>query len=185
MNTNKFPVKGALFLLFITATSVLSKVVETAQPDEKADIKFAIYSSAWGAPTNDGMRLIVHNQTQEHLRLNFIEFLKNEQDTTAISIGVNLTIPPMGYAEQEFEYIDLLLGNECINRTLGEDWRLAEISNYTLNPSIRNLIIEDTDSFRIYQCVENVRTSWTNTNTNIQSETFEWVLFHFETRKDN
>ncbi|GIT21748.1 MAG: hypothetical protein CM1200mP40_14300 [Gammaproteobacteria bacterium] len=91
----------------------------------------------------------------------------------------------MGYAEEEFEYIDLLRGDECIDRTLEENWRLAEVSNYTLNPSVRNLIIENTESFRIYQCVENVKTTWTNITTNNQFEVTEWVLFHFETRREN
>ncbi|NKB34126.1 MAG: hypothetical protein GKR91_13620 [Pseudomonadales bacterium] len=158
---------------------------DAAELQEETDIKFAFYSSAWGAPTDDGMRLIVFNQTSESLRLDSIEFLKDEEEAEAIAIPVNLTIPALGYAAEEFAFIDLLQGDECIERTLEENWKLAEVSNYTLNPSVRNLIIEDTDSFRIYQCVENVKTSWTNISTNIQSEVTEWVLFHFETRRDN
>lgn len=152
---------------------------------EETDIKFAFYSSGWGANTDDGMRLILFNQTEEPVRLDSITFLKDQEDADEISIDINITIPPQGYAEGEYEYIDLLQGDECIDRTLEENWRLAEVSNYTLNPSVRNLIIEDTDSFRIYQCVENVRTAWTNMNTNVQSDIIEWVLFHFETRRDN
>ena len=162
-----------------------SALSDAAELQEITDIKFAFYSSQWGAPTDDGMRLIAFNQTEEELRLDSIEFLKDEQQAEPIPIAINLSIPPMGYAEEEFEYIDLLRGDECIDRTLEENWRLAEVSNYTLNPSVRNLIIENTESFRIYQCVENVKTTWTNITTNNQFEVTEWVLFHFETRREN
>ena len=71
------------------------------------------------------------------------------------------------------------------------NWRLAEISNYTLNPSVRNLIIEDTDSFRIYQCVETIITRWQVLGDSQGAESVaaeslekeEWILFHFETRR--
>ena len=43
---------------------------------------------------------------------------------------------------------------------MDSNWRLVDVSNYTLNPSVRNLIIENTDSFRIYQCVESISTRW-------------------------
>ena len=58
---------------------------------------------------------------------------------------------------------------------------------YTLNPSVRNLIIENTDSFRIYQCVETIRTRWRETSGDSRgvSRTEEgWILYHFETRQD-
>ncbi|MDD9895890.1 MAG: hypothetical protein OXU66_15385 [Gammaproteobacteria bacterium] len=185
MSTNYASVRFYKQAIALASISLLSSIGTAAELQEETDIKFAFYSSAWGAPTDDGMRLIVYNQTRENLRLDSIEFLKDEQTADPILIETNLDIPPLGYAEEEFEYIELLEGDECIDRTLEENWRLAEVSNYTLNPSVRNLIIEDTDSFRIYQCIENVRTTWTATNTNIQSETIEWVLFHFETRRDN
>jgi hypothetical protein len=74
---------------------------------------------------------------------------------------------------------------------MASNWRLAEISNYTLNPSVRNLIIEDTDSFRIYQCVETIITRWQVLSGSEGAESTaaqpiekeEWVLFHFETRR--
>jgi hypothetical protein len=163
----------------ISFTSLAAELVE------ESDIRFAFYSSGWGANTDDGMRLVVFNKTETPLRLDSIVFLKDEQATEVIDIDVNLTIPPLGYADQDFEYIDLLQGDECISRTLEDDWKLAEVSNYTLNPSVRNLIIEDTDSFRIYQCVENVKTTWTNVDTDSKTEFTEWVLFHFETRRNN
>jgi len=99
-------------------------------------------------------------------------------------IDIELEIPSGGYADKEFGYIDLLSGDECIDRTMQENWKLVEISNYTLNPSVRNLIIENTDSFRIYQCVQTISTSWTDLSSNQLYEYEEWVLFHFETRRD-
>ena len=51
------------------------------------------------------MRLIVFNQTEGELRLESIEFLKDEQQAEPILIAINLSIPPMGYAEEEFEEI--------------------------------------------------------------------------------
>ena len=181
--SSKISLGYSLALLFFAIH--YSALSDAAELQEITDIKFAFYSSQWGAPTDDGMRLIALNQTEEELRLDSIEFLKDEQQAEPIPIAINLSIPPMGYAEEEFEYIDLLRGDECIDRTLEENWRLAEVSNYTLNPSVRNLIIENTESFRIYQCVENVKTTWTNIVTNNQFEVTEWVLFHFETRREN
>ncbi|MBQ13694.1 MAG: hypothetical protein CMQ17_04765 [Gammaproteobacteria bacterium] len=64
-----------------------------------------------------------------------------------------------------------------------ESWKLVEISNYTLNPSVRNLIIEDTDSFRIYQCVKTVTTDWIDLSTAEAHRYNEWVLYHFESRR--
>jgi len=68
---------------------------------------------------------------------------------------------------------------------MAENWKLVEVSNYTLNPSVRNLIIEDTDSFRIYQCIENVQTTWSRVANGTQVQYEEWVLFHFESRRNN
>ena len=67
---------------------------------------------------------------------------------------------------------------------MAENWRLAEISNYTLNPSVRNLIIQDTSSFRIYQCVETILTKISDTANNSAEEREEWILYHFESRLD-
>jgi hypothetical protein len=59
-------------------------------------------------------------------------------------------VPTLGYAEVALPYHDLLSSDECIASTLDESWKLVQISSYTLNPSVRNLIIEDKDSSRIY-----------------------------------
>ena len=171
----------SLWFLFLFNSSVLA-----AELQEETEVKFAIFSSAWGENTDDGLRVVAYNQTQGHIRLNTILFLKEEsEDSEQVAVNLNLEIPSLAYADVEFPYIDLLQGNECIERTMAESWKLVEISNYTLNPSVRNLIIEDTDSFRIYQCIENVRTIWTHLASNIQVQYEEWVLFHFESRRDN
>jgi hypothetical protein len=171
----------SLWFLFLFNSSVLA-----AELQEETEVKFAIFSSAWGENTDDGLRVVAYNQTQGPIRLNTILFLKEEsEDSEQVAVNLNLEIPSLAYADVEFPYIDLLQGNECIERTMAESWKLVEISNYTLNPSVRNLIIEDTDSFRIYQCIENVRTIWTHLASNIQVQYEEWVLFHFESRRDN
>ena len=173
-----------MFLKGIRLLSIfilLASMAYPAQFTEEGDIKFAFYSSAWTANSDDGMRLILLNNTNNELTLNSITFLKEQQKSEFVEVKINTKIPPLGYAEKEFEYIDLLQGNRCIIRTLTENWKLVEVSNYTLNPSVRNLIIEDTESFRIYQCAEYVKTKWENTVTNEEIELIEWVLFHFET----
>lgn len=149
---------------------------------EESEIKFAFYSPAWGENTQDGLRLVAYNTTQSDIRLDSITFLKQDLPGASVELELELSVPAMGYADLELDYVDLLLDNECIERTLAENWRLAEVSNYTLNPSVRNLIIEDTDSFRIYQCVESVHTRWTNLVDNVLNDYEEWVLFHFESR---
>lgn len=158
--------------------------VYAAAPLEETDLKFAFYSSAWGENTNDGLRLVAYNQTADPVKLNSITFLNPTDGEAQTLIPLNLEVPAGGYADLEMAYIDLLSGDECIDRTLTEDWHLVEISNYTLNPSVRNLIIENTDSFRIYQCVKSVFTDWTNLNTNARNLYEEWILYHFETRRN-
>ncbi len=151
---------------------------------EDSDVKFAFYSSAWGENTDDGLRLVAYNQTASRILLDSITFLKDGDSSQQVGIPLDLSVPAAGYADLELGYIDLLGANECIDRTMAENWKLVEVSNYTLNPSVRNLIIEDTDSFRIYQCVENILTRWTDTATDQLMEYEEWILFHFETRSD-
>ena len=156
-----------------------------AEQQEDTAIKFAFYSSAWGENTDDGLRIVAFNQTESPIRLNSIELHGSEDEISPITVDLGLEVPPGGYADKEIAYIDLLSDDECIDRTMQESWKLVEISNYTLNPSVRNLIIENTDSFRIYQCVKTISTSWTDLNSNQLVEYDEWVLFHFESRRDN
>jgi hypothetical protein len=158
--------------------------LQAAEKMEGADIKFALYSSGWGENTDDGLRLVVNNRTEKSVRLNAIEFLSSSEEFESIRITFDLNVLASAYAETEIDYIDLLGGDECIERTMAENWKLVEISNYTLNPSVRNLIIEDTASFRIYQCVKTVRTQWTDLASDQENQLEEWVLFHFETRRE-
>lgn len=162
----------------------LASFTAAAELQEETEIKFAFYSSAWGENTDDGLRLVAYNQTGSPIRIDTISFSKAAEDIDPIDLPVNLEVPAAGYAESEFDYIDLLTGDECIERTMDGGWRLVEVSNYTLNPSVRNLIIENTDSFRIYQCVQSVTIRWMDLNLQLPSEKEEWVLFHFESRID-
>ena len=162
----------------------LASITAAAELQDESEIKFAFYSSAWGENTDDGLRLVAHNQTEGPVRIDAITFSKASDDIEPIVLQMALEVPAAGYADAEFKYIDLLTGDECIERTMNGDWRLVEVSNYTLNPSVRNLIIENTNSFRIYQCVESVTTSWTDLSLNVSTDTKEWVLFHFESRID-
>ena len=168
----------------ILTSSILLSVTSVAEHMEETDLKFAFYSSAWGENTDDGLRLVALNRTTNDVQINSINFHGSDEDSKDVYIEIGLKVPPEGYADIEFEYIDLLAEDECLDRTLEENWKLVEISNYTLNPSVRNLIIEDTDSFRIYQCVKTITTNWTNLSDNSENEYQEWVLYHFESRRD-
>lgn len=161
-----------------------SPVLFAAETQEESELKFAIYSRAWGANTNDGLRLVANNQTDQPVLLQSIAFLKNGDTGSQLQLDLNLEVPAGGYAETDLDYLNLLDNNECVDRTLADNWKLAEISNYTLNPSVRGLIIEDTDSFRIYQCVETVLTTWTDLDTDISYQKEEWILYHFESRSN-
>ena len=149
--------------------------------DYKSGVKFAFYSSAWSVDSNDGMRLVLFNENDVSIHLSSIVFQKDNQNREGVEVRIDKEIPPLSYATSELEYIDLLQQNDCIERTLNKGWKLTEISNYTLNPAVRNLIIEDTDSFRIYQCLENVRTFWSIQGSDDTEESDEWIIFHFET----
>jgi hypothetical protein len=155
---------------------------------KEGELKFAFYSAAWGENTDDGLRLVVSNQSSVSVVLEEVRFLKTpEVADDDILLKVGLVVPAGRYAEAEFRYTDLLSNNECIQRTMDSNWRLAEVSNYTLNPSVRNLIIENTDSFRIYQCVESISTRWREArgdSLDVSKTEESWVLYHFETRQD-
>jgi hypothetical protein len=169
------------FIASVIALSVSSSL-SAAEAQEESLVKFALYSSAWGENTDDGLRLVAFNQTANPIRIDNITFHKEGGETEDVAIETSLQVPAGRYADAEYDYVDILGGDECIERTLLENWKLVEVSNYTLNPSVRNLIIENTNSFRIYQCVENVSTQWTDLNTGLESTQEEWVLFHFESR---
>jgi hypothetical protein len=168
--------------------ALLAPLVSFGQTSEESPIKFALYSPSWGSVANAnllaGLRLVVDNQTSEAIHLESIEFIADVEGSESEQIVIDLEIPAASLAERELAYIDLLSINQCVNDTLEETWRLVEISNYTLNPSVRRLIIQDTTAFRIYQCVSSVRTSWSSTERGEQYSKEEWVLYHFESKPE-
>lgn len=178
----------AILLALSTSTQVmgqsLTAPVGSAQEGDYP-IKYAIYSTAWGSSSNAGLRVVAQNLSDHAIVLESVLFQDEEDPTTQTSLSLDLTVSPNAWAEKEMAYVDLLFGNDCIERTMQEDWKLVEISNYTLNPSVRGLIIEDTDSFRIYQCVRNVQINWRDLKTGEESDYTEWVMYHFERRRPN
>ena len=170
------------YLRRVFASMLFATVCQAAAEVSNSGIKFAFYSSAWTVDSDDGLRLVLFNETDRTVNLSSIVFQKNDENSERVELKINEEVPPLGYATAEFDYIDLLQHNDCIERTLNGNWKLTEISNYTLNPAVRNLIIEDTDSFRIYQCLENVRTIWSHSDIGDNKESNEWIIFHFETK---
>ena len=167
---------------------LLTPLVGIGQISEESPIKFAFYSPSWGSVSSAnllaGLRLVVDNQTDAAIVLESIEFRADVEGSEAKEIHIDLSIPATRLAERELPYLDLLSINQCVNETLEESWRLVEISNYTLNPSVRRLIIQDTSAFRIYQCVSSVNTVWTDTGSGEQFSKEEWVLYHFESKQN-
>ncbi|MBL4820641.1 MAG: hypothetical protein JKY98_06585 [Gammaproteobacteria bacterium] len=163
---------------------IFAPLAGNSQPTDDSPVKFAFYSSAWGGSSEDnlqsGLRLVIENQTDFPVHLRSIEFLSADETAESTLVNIDLTVPAGGFAEQEMPYINLIPINQCAVDTLDESWRLVEISNYTLNPSVRRLIIENTSAFRIYQCVSTVNTHWINGTTAKQHHNIEWVLYHFE-----
>lgn len=141
-------------------------------------VKYAIYSTAWNVDSNAGLRVVAHNRGDEHVTLRALTFA-HEQREEGVYLELDLDVPAGAWAERETPYVELLTGNECVRDTLREDWRLKEISNYTLNPSVRGLIIEDTRTFRIFQCVRTVQLEWEDSDGQSHSQR-QWVMYHFE-----
>ena len=187
--------KSGAALLFVSALVLLGTLLATAPaqsqdlgggqalPEESdSPLKYAIYSSAWGENSNAGLRLVAQNRSDNPILLDSILFSDETTPARESRLNVSLTVPPQGWAEVELPYLDLLFGSVCLTRTMAENWKLVEVSNYTLNPSVRGLIIEDTDSFRIYQCVRNVFVRWLDPQSGEATEYAEWVMYHFERR---
>ena len=178
----------ALFLLGLLSTasqSALSQDLTAPGSDEDYLIKYAIYSSAWNVSSNAGLRIVAQNQSEHNVVLQSVLFQDEDDPSIQRRLPLNMEVPAGKWAEKEIDYLNLLFGSECISRTMAEEWKLVEISNYTLNPSVRGLIIEDSDSFRIYQCVRTVHVSWLDTETNEQNDHNEWVMYHFERQYTN
>ena len=92
---------------------------------KEGELKFAFYSAAWGENTDDGLRLVVSNQSSVGVVLEEVRFLKTpEVADDDIPLKVGLAVPAGRYAEAEFRYTDLLSNNECIQRrwTATGDW---------------------------------------------------------------
>ena len=171
----------------ITAIIAASFSFQTLAQDQQAvdeTIKFALFSAAWGENTDDGLKVVVQNLSEQSVRLERIDFLDLPEKAATVELELNLELPANKYAQRELAPVDLLSGDDCVARTMAENWKLVEISNYTLNPSVRNLIIEDTNSFRIYQCVRSVRLHWLELSDHSKHESEGWVLYHFESRSD-
>ncbi len=169
-------------LLPLIALCAAGQLSAQDQADDFSEsIKFALFSAAWGENTDDGVRVVAQNLTSSPLRLEQIRFLDLPSEGQQIDLPLALELAAGKYAQTDLPPLDLLSGDECVTRTMADNWKLVEISNYTLNPSVRNLIIEDTNSFRIYQCVRSVELVWRQADESaIRAE--GWVLYHFESR---
>ncbi len=143
-------------------------------------VKFAFYSASWQENTQDVLRVVAFNPLAAAVRIESIDFIDIAAPDGSLDLPLGLDVPAGGYAELEMDYVDLFGQGECVSETLAGDWRLVEISNYTLNPSVRNLIIENTESFRIFQCAQTVETRITEIAGGASSVTREWILYHFE-----
>lgn len=173
-------------VLFVSGTLAQSAdPLTAAQEGFDHPVKYAIYSAAWHLSTNAGLRVVAQNQGNEAIELRSIVFRNETGNGNDTELRLNMRIAPGKWAELQLPYQDLLAGNECVQRTMQDDWKLVEISNYTLNPSVRGLIIENTRSFRIYQCVRSVRTTWVYAGTSQEGGSDEridnqWLMYHFE-----
>lgn len=156
--------------------------LEGSNQETVLPVKFAVYSSAWNVRGDAGMRIVAQNQSTGTVRLTQIVFQADDESTAHTHLQLDLDVPAASWAEREMRYVDLLSGNECVRDTMNDDWKLVEISNYPLNPSVRGLIIEDTQSFRIYQCVRLAVVHWKDLLSSEQIETTEWLMYHFERR---
>ena len=178
--------KASIALLLLSVSqAALSQQITAPGSDEDYLIKYAIYSSAWNVSSNAGLRIVAQNQSEHDVVLQSVLFQDEDDPSIQTRLSLNIEVPAGAWAEKEIDYLNLLFGSECISRTMAEDWKLVEVSNYTLNPSVRGLIIEDSDSFRIYQCVRTVHVGWLDTETQEQNDHSEWVMYHFERQYTN
>jgi hypothetical protein len=172
-----------LIVLILEPTKGMSASKDNYEQNSK--IKFALFSAAWGENTRDKLRIVAFNQSLSTVELKSIDFIDLPEESKKITLVFDLQILPGKYAEAEISLPDLLNGDACVNRSIEQNWKLAEISNYTLNPSVRNLIIENTDSFRIYQCIRSVNVFLLDPAVGETTVYDEWILYHFESRMDD
>lgn len=178
-------VKPLSCFLVCAAVGLDVQAQSTPEPEDFSEqIKFALFSAAWGENTDDGVRVVAQNLTSSPVLLEQIRFLDLPDEGAQIELDLSLPLAAGKYAQTTLPAVDLLNGDECVMRTMADNWKLVEISNYTLNPSVRNLIIENTSSFRIYQCVRSVELLWREANNEpLRAE--GWVLYHFESRSSD
>lgn len=182
--------RGVLGL--VVWTLGLSQVFAAEGSETDAPIKFAITSAAWGENVNAGLRIVAENRSQVTLRLESVRFLnaanshRFQPGVDEVELSLDLTLPAGQWGEVQLPLAELLGGNRCIEDTLDvsrdSEWKLVEISNHALNPSVRSLIIEDSNSFRIYSCPRDVLTTWVETESRVRHTEIQWVLYHFESR---
>ncbi len=144
------------------------------------DVRFAIYSGVWSGRSDAGLRIVARNSGTRSLQLESLTLAQGSGGQPVMHLA--LAVPAAGWAEAETAYVDLLSDDQCVTDSLSDEWKLMEISNYPLHPSVRGLIIEDSQSFRIFQCIRGVTLRWLDTATREQWETEEWLLYHFERR---
>jgi hypothetical protein len=144
------------------------------------DVRFAIYSGVWSGLSDAGLRIVARNASTRTLQLESLALAQASGGQPALTVA--LAIPAEGWAEVETAYVDLISDDPCVAESLRDEWKLMEISNYPLHPSVRGLIIEDSQSFRIFQCIRGVTLHWLDTASGEQWATEEWLLYHFERR---
>lgn len=142
------------------------------------DVRFAIYSGVWSGLSDAGLRIVARNSGTRSLQLESVTLAQATGGQPVLELA--LAVPAQGWAEVETTYIDLVSDDPCVADSLRDDWKLMEISNYPLHPSVRGLIIEDAQSFRIFQCIRGVTLHWLDAASGEQWATEEWLLYHFE-----
>jgi hypothetical protein len=181
------------WLMLACLPATVPAEVVSVDPDTNPLISFAFTSPAWGENVNTGMRLVAHNNSERTLVLESLRFLNAGTSTRArpgedeVELSLQLVLGPDAWSETVIPYQDLLYGNQCIEETLadptGSAWKLVEISNYNLNPSVRSLIIENSESFRIFSCPRDVLATWRDVDSAAPQVQAQWVLYHFESRQ--
>jgi hypothetical protein len=162
----------------LTCAQGASGDIHAGQP--VPDVRFAIYSGVWSGLSDAGLRIVARNASTKSLQLESLSLAPGSGIRPAVSVA--LAIPAQGWAEVETAYVDLLSDDSCVAESLRDDWKLMEVSNYPLHPSVRGLIIEDSQSFRIFQCIRGVTLDWLDAATGEKWQTQEWLLYHFERR---
>ena len=63
----------------VLASMLLATVCQAATDIQSSGIKFAFYSSAWTVDSDDGLRLVLFNETDRTVNLSSIVFQKNDE----------------------------------------------------------------------------------------------------------